>query len=320
MMKERFFLYLKGFAMGSADVVPGVSGGTMALITGIYTELLDAVRSVDLQTIRELLRFRIVAALNRVHWQFLLVLLSGIASAILFFTRVVPLPVLMRTHPAAVYGLFFGLIVGSVWFVAKDVGTFDLRALAFALLGTVIGFWVVNLVPTETPENALFVFFSGAIAICAMVLPGISGSFILLILRKYEYILGQVALLGTAETLGALTVLIPFGLGILTGITLFARFLSWLLHRYARETMSVLIGFMVGTLWVIWPWQERTYELVRGKERLLRSEPVMPLWGSSDLRWGVSTMLIGFVLLVILERLARRTSARAAATESRTPG
>lgn len=311
MMKARLYLYLKGLAMGSADVVPGVSGGTMALITGIYGELLDAIRSVDLQVIRELLRLRIRAALARVHWQFLAVLLSGIASAVLFFTRVVPLPVLMRTHPAAVYGLFFGLIVGSVWFVAKDVGTFDLRALAFTLLGTVIGFWVVNLVPTETPEHPLFIFFSGAIAICAMVLPGISGSFILLILRKYEYVLGQVALLGTAETLAALTVLVPFGLGILTGIALFTRFLSWLLHRYAKPTMAVLIGFMVGSLWVIWPWQERTYELVRGEERLLRSEPIAPLWGSADLRWGVAMMLIGFVLVVILERLARRAPAPA---------
>ncbi len=305
-MKNRAILFLKGVAMGSADVVPGVSGGTMALITGIYTQLLDAIRSVDVSVVRDLLRLRFRAALSRVHWQFLVVLLSGIGSAVIFFTRVVPLPVLMRTQPAAVYGLFFGLIVGSVWFVAKDIGTFNLTAFVFTAIGVAIGFLVVNLVPTETPENAAFVFFSGAIAICAMVLPGISGSFILLILRKYEYILGQIALLGTADTLSAFAVLVPFGLGLVAGITLFTRFLSWLLHHYAKPTMAVLVGFMIGSLWVIWPWQNRTYEMVRGKERLLHSEPMWPVAGSSDLTIGVVMMVAGLVLVLVLEKLARK--------------
>lgn len=291
--------------MGSADVVPGVSGGTMALITGIYPQLLDAVRSVDVPVVRDLLRLQFRKAMSRVHWQFLVVLLSGIISAIIFFTRVVKLPVLMHTQPAAVYGLFFGLIVGSVWFVAKDIGTLDISAIVFTAVGTALGFLVVNLVPTETPENAAFVFFSGAIAICAMVLPGISGSFILLILRKYEYILGQIALLGTAETMHALAVLVPFGLGLVLGITLFTRFLSWLLHHYAKPTMAVLVGFMIGSLWVIWPWQNRTYEMVRGKERLLHSEPMLPVAGSSDLTLGVTMMVVGLVLVLVLEKLAR---------------
>lgn len=294
--------------MGSADVVPGVSGGTMALITGIYPQLLDAIRSVDIPVVRDLLHLQIRKALARIHWQFLIVLLSGIASAVIFFTRVVELPVLMHTQPAAVYGLFFGLIVGSVWFVAKDIGSFDVTALFFTGVGVAVGFVVVNLVPTETPENAAFVFFSGAIAICAMVLPGISGSFILLILRKYEYILGQISLLGTAETARALVVLIPFGLGIVFGITLFTRFLSWLLHNYTKPTMAVLVGFMIGSLWVIWPWQNRTYEMVRGKERLLHSEPMMPVAGSTDLTMGVAMMVVGLVLVLVLEKLARAKS------------
>lgn len=308
-MKERLILYLKGFAMGSADVVPGVSGGTMALITGIYTELLDAIKSFDLQAVRDLLRLRFAAVFARVEWKFLAVLLSGIFTAVIFFTRVVKLPVLMRTDPAAVYGLFFGLIVGSIWFVAKDIGKFDLRAVAFTGLGTIVGYWVVNLVPTETPENAFFIFFSGAVAICAMVLPGISGSFILLILRKYEFILGQIALLGTADTLSAVGILIPFGLGILTGITLFTRFLSWLLHHYTKQTMAVLVGFMIGSLWVIWPWQNRTYVMVRDKERLLHSVPELPVVGSADFTWGVAMMVVGLVLVMVLERLARRRNA-----------
>ncbi len=291
--------------MGSADVVPGVSGGTMALITGIYTQLLDAIKSVDAQAIKLLLTLKWKAAFERIHWRFLVVLLGGIFTAVIFFTRVIPLPELIHSHPVQVYGLFFGLILGSVFVVWKDMGGFDVRLALFMLAGTIIGFWVVNLVPTETPDHPLFIFFAGSIAICAMVLPGISGSFILLILRKYDYILGQFSLLFGPETLSAFMVLIPFGLGILTGIALFTRFLSWLLHHYGQPTMAVLIGFMIGSLWVIWPWQERTYVTVREKEKLIHSEPVLPVLMSPEFGWGVFMMIVGLALVLALERIAR---------------
>lgn len=305
-MKPPLSLYLKGFAMGSADVVPGVSGGTMALITGIYTRLLDAIKSVDAQAVRLLLTLKWGAAFDRIHWRFLLVLLAGIFSAILFFTRVIPLPVLIHTHPVPIYGLFFGLVLGSVWTVGRDVGRFDRAAALFTLAGVAIGLRVVTLIPAETPDHPLFIFFAGAVAICAMVLPGISGSFILLILRKYEYVLGQVGLLGGPDTLSALGVLIPFGLGILTGIALFTRFLSWLLHHYGKPTMAVLIGFMVGSLWVIWPWQERTYAMVRGEEKLVSSTPLLPEAVGGELFTGLATMVAGLALVLVLERMAAR--------------
>ncbi|TFH66891.1 MAG: DUF368 domain-containing protein [Gemmatimonadales bacterium] len=306
MFRKYFALYLKGVAMGSADVVPGVSGGTIALIVGIYTELLDAIKSVNAAFIRDLLTLRIRSALSRVQWPFLLVLLSGIASALLFFTQVVSLPVLMRTCPAAVYGLFFGLILGSIVFVGKDHGTFGLRAWIYVVVGTGVGFWVVNLVPTETPEHPVFVFFCGALAISSMLLPGISGSFILLILRKYEFIFGQIARLGGSETLTASAVLVPFGLGILFGLAMFSRFLSWLLHRFEKQTLAMLLGFMIGTLWVIWPWQERLYEMVRGKEHLIHSAPRCPVFGTSEFWWGTAMMAVGLVVVVLLEKMARR--------------
>lgn len=189
-------LFAKGFLMGSADVVPGVSGGTMALITGIYERLINAIKSADLKVIGALLRLRFKEVFSRVHWFFLLVLLSGVFSAILFVTRVIKLPELMFTHPEPVYGLFFGLIVGSVWYVLRGIDSHNWTSILWVALGTAIGFWVVTLVPTDTPESTWFIFFSGAIAITAMILPGISGSFILLILRKYDFILGQFGKLG----------------------------------------------------------------------------------------------------------------------------
>lgn len=258
-IRELPMLMLKGFAMGSADVVPGVSGGTLALITGIYSRLIDAIKSVDLTVLRALFRLQLREVFERVHWLFLLGLLTGVMGAILFFTRVIRLPELMFIHPEPIYGLFFGLIVGSVWLIGRDLGGITLGRALWIIAGVVIGLRIVTLVPVDTPETGLFVFMSGALAITAMILPGISGSFILLILRKYDYILMQFGKLGGPDTTEALLVLIPFGLGMIIGIMVFSRMLSWLLQRYYVKTLCVLIGFMIGSLFVIWPFQEREY-------------------------------------------------------------
>ena len=261
--KEFPILVIKGFLMGSADVIPGVSGGTMALIVGIYSRLIHAIKSFDLTFFKNLFTFRIRDALSSANWKFMVMLLSGIFAAILFFTKVVPLQVYMFTDPEIIFGLFFGLILGSIFILAKELESFTPAHAAFVVLGTLIGYWVVTLVPTNTPESSLFVFFSGSIAICAMILPGISGSYILLILQKYDYILSQVGKIGTDETLDGLIVLIPFAVGAVVGLGLFSRLLSWLLDNYYKPTLAVLIGFLIGSLYVIWPYQDRTYtELV----------------------------------------------------------
>lgn len=258
--RETPILMIKGFLMGSADVVPGVSGGTMALIVGIYTRLINAIKSFDGSFIRQLITFKFSGALSGVHWRFMALLLTGIFSAILFFTKVVPLQVYMFTDPEIIYGLFFGLILGSIFILIKALDSFGWWHAFFVLIGTLIGFWVVTLVPTETSESPFFVFLSGAVAICAMVLPGISGSYILLILRKYDYILSQVGKLGTVDTVDGLLLLLPFILGAIAGLALFTRLLSWLLDHYYVETIAVLIGFLIGSLYVIWPYQDRSYE------------------------------------------------------------
>jgi len=269
---------MKGFCMGSADVVPGVSGGTMALILGIYQRLIYAIKSFDYPALKALFRFDLKGVLGEVHWFFMAALLTGILSAVLFFTKIVPLQVLMYSHPELIYGLFFGLIVGSVFLLMFSFPHYNYRYFLLLLAGCAAGYQVVTMVPTDTPENAAFVFFSGAIAITAMILPGISGSFILLILRKYDYILGSFGKLGTSDTLEALGVLIPFGLGMIAGIVLFSRILSWLLKWSYWGTLSVLIGFMAGSLYVIWPYQVRDYtESVRTEQVALTSRIVQEL-------------------------------------------
>jgi len=263
------FLLLKGFLMGSADIVPGVSGGTMALIVGIYKQLIDAIKSFDVQFFKRFLTFKFKKALRDVHWQFMVMLLSGIFCAVLFFTKVVPLQVYMFTDPELIFGLFFGLIVGSIFVLTKAIDDFNWIHAGMIVLGAGIGFWVVTLVPTDTPESPLFVFLSGSIAICAMILPGVSGSYFLLILRKYDFILSQIGKLGSADTGAALFTLLPFVIGAAVGLALFSRLLSWLLHRYEAQTLAVLIGFLIGSLYVIWPYQDRTYKEIVTRQKVV---------------------------------------------------
>lgn len=270
--KEWPVLLVKGFLMGSADIVPGVSGGTLALILGIYKRLINAIKSADTQFVKYFITLRWKPALQVIHWKFLVMLFSGIVVAILFFTRIVPLQVYMFTKPELIFGLFFGLILGSIYILVKAIDSLGWEHGAFILLGSLIGFWVVTLVPTNTPETGLFVFFSGSIAICAMILPGISGSYLLLILRKYDYILSQIAAVG--QSAEPVLILLIFFAGAAVGLALFSRLLSWLLDHYYGFTLAVLIGFLIGSLYVIWPYQDRTYhESIRKTELVAYDHP-----------------------------------------------
>lgn len=289
---ERCILGLKGFCMGSADVVPGVSGGTMALILGIYQQLIEAVRSFDFTWLRSIARLDIAVALGRPHFGFLIPLVLGIVAALIFFTRIIPLPHLIETYPEPVYGLFFGLIVGSIIVLLRS---FDrgMHNWLWLLAGTLAGLWIFNQVPAETPEAAWFVFISGALAISAMLLPGISGSFILLMLKKYAYIFGAIGQFNLA-------VLVPFAAGAVTGLVLFSRLLGWLLRRYHEATLAAIIGLLIASLWVIWPFQERVFETVAGEQKLISVTPILPdAWTSITLLTAILAVT-GFIAVLLL--------------------
>ncbi len=292
-LKEILKLIAKGFGMGAADVVPGVSGGTMALIFGIYPRLINAIKSFDAVWIRSILKFEVDVILHRPHFNFLIPLLAGIFVAILFFTRVVPLPVFIRTHPEIIYGLFFGLILGSVLVLMKETGSWTFKEFRFVIAGVAIGYMIFSLVPVQTPDASWFIFLSGAVAISAMILPGISGSFILLMLKKYAYIFDAIGHFNFA-------VIVPFALGMVTGLALFSRVLSWLLKTWYQETLSTIIGLLIASLWVIWPFQERLYETVRDKERLISSHPYLPDQINAEVNTSIAMMIIGILLVIIV--------------------
>ena len=294
------FISLKGFCIGAADVVPGVSGGAMALILGIYQRLLNAIRSFDIAALGLAFKFQFRALIRHTDLIFVAFLLLGIAFAIGFFTRVVPLPKLINTHPELVYGLFFGLIVGSVVVLIREQRDMKTSHWALLALGALLGFLVVNLVPTETPQTWWFVMFAGAVAISAMILPGLSGSFILLILQKYAYIFDA---LGRLD----LSVVVPFLAGCAMGLVAFSRVLSWLLKHYYEKTLALIIGLLIGSLWRIWPFQDRVYVTVREKARLIESTPVAPNQWDTSTFVSIGLALLGLVAVLVITKMAART-------------
>lgn len=290
--------------MGCADIIPGVSGGTMALILGIYQRLLEAIKSFDREWLRLLSKLAIREALRRNDLLFLLPLLTGILVAVMFFTKVIPLPRLIITHPEIIYGLFFGLIVASIVVLMMRVENFRPPDYFTICIGVGVGFVIVNLVPFETPEAAWFVFLSGMLAISAMLLPGISGSFILLILGKYAYII---------DALGSFNVpvIAVFSLGCLSGVIIFSRVIVWLLGHYHKRTLLMIDGILIGSLWMIWPFQQRSYEIVHGKQRLVGAMPVWPDALTLQVGYAVMLMIVGFGAVMLIHLLATRRTGRA---------
>ena len=285
--------------MGAADVVPGVSGGTIAFITGIYERLLQAIQSFNTQLLRLLLRGAFRQAVTHTDLAFLVPLALGILSALLFFTRIVPLPELIITRPELVYGLFFGLILASIVVLMRQARVFTDWNPLWLVIGTACGFALVNLVPGQTPTSAWFIFLCGALAISAMILPGVSGSFILLILQKYSYIFSAIGHLD-------LSVLAPFALGICCGLMLFSRLLSWLLGRFHQQSLATIIGILVGSLWMIWPFQERSYILIHGRQKFLGSTPIWPEQLDLTVYSSLALAVAGILTVAGIHALAKR--------------
>lgn len=289
-MKETLSTFLKGACMGAADVVPGVSGGTMALILGIYDKFINGIKSFDALWLKALIRFDLKSVFSRPHLPFLIPLVLGVFSAVLFFTRVVPLPVYIKTRPEIVYSIFFGLILGSTIVLFQDIKNKTLLSWFFALAGIALGAFVFSLVPTQTPHASWFIFLCGVISISAMLLPGISGSFILLMMKKYDYILNAI---GHFQ----FSIIIPFWLGSLVGIVMFSRVLSWLLRVFHTQTLMTISGILCASLWVLWPFQDRVYVMAHGKEKLIQSSPILP---QLDQQLLFCSLLIAISTIVVI--------------------
>ncbi|HVR42282.1 MAG TPA: DUF368 domain-containing protein [Thermoanaerobaculia bacterium] len=297
--KDYLGLVARGFAMGSADVVPGVSGGTMAFILGIYEELIDSIRAVGRpEFLRPLSRGRLGEAIAAVNWKFLLAVLSGIILAILSLARGIEWA--LENRGVWVWSFFFGLVLASVLTVSRRIARWNPRLVILALLGAV-GAWIfVGLVPVQTPQTWWFLFLAGAIAICAMILPGISGAFVLLLLGKYDYILRAV---NERDVLPVLWLALGAGVGIVS----FAQVLGWLFRRHHDGTVAVLTGLMVGSLRKVWPWKEDLAFVIgsHGERIPTVQRNVLPE-GGEGVGAGIAFALAGLGLVLLLEWWANR--------------
>lgn len=297
---EHAYLFFKGVGMGTADIVPGVSGGTIAFITGIYEALLTAIASINSRLVLQVLRLNLKQALAGLHLRFLVTLVCGIALAVISTSHL--MHYLLTEHAVQTWSVFFGLITASILVVAHSINK-RFTTFPALILGAILAYGITGLIPLYTPEEPWFIFFSGMIAICAMILPGLSGSFILLILGKYAFI---TAALRNPVNPDNLEIILIFITGCLVGILGFSRILRYGLARWHDYTLALLTGIMLGSMRKVWPWKiTLESQIIRGKEHVLREENVWPLL---DIEFGIALllMLTGFTLVMLLDKISRQ--------------
>ena len=281
---------LKGFGMGAANVIPGVSGGTIALLTGIFSRIIGSLNALmEFTTWRQLLKGDFRGFWKRIDGRFLAALAVGVLVSVFSLARL--MKYVLLHHPVQTWGFFFGMIAASAVIMLLDVKGWRLSDVGWTIFGLALGVIVCTLSPTRTPDDLWFVFLCGAIAICTMILPGMSGSFILLILGKYDYIMNAI---GTFNG----PVLLVFAAGCAVGILAFSKFLHWVLERYERQTLLVLVGFVIGSLVKIWPWNDPVAVEAANQ---LNGDPVSALHVPGAVIWG----LAGIALVILIDRLGK---------------
>ena len=284
---------VKGACMGAADVIPGVSGGTIAFIMGIYDEFVGSIAKIDATAVKMLFSGRIKDFWKHINGTFLVALAAGIGISVIALAGL--MQTLLSTFPIQTWAFFFGLIVASSMFILRGISGWSIKDFILLALGLALGVTVCTLSPTQSPDELWFIFISGALAICAMILPGISGSFILLILGKYQYIMARITELVSGVDPGRNALILGvFMLGAVVGILGFSKFLHWLLARWHRATLIVLAGFIIGSLVKVWPWSNT--------EALAQADAADGmLWG-----WALLFAVLGFGLVTGIELIAKK--------------
>lgn len=299
-LKDYIIITLKGIAMGAADVVPGVSGGTIAFISGIYEELITSINNINLSLITTFRKKGIKAFWLQLNGNFLLALFAGIFISLFSLATLVSW--LLENQPILLWSFFFGLVGASIFFVGKEISKWKMTTLIFFVMGAAIAFFITQLPPNENAESLPYLFLSGALAVCAMILPGISGAFILVLLGSYKTILDAVHERNV-------TTIIVVALGAIFGLLSFARLLKWMFKNYRNSTLAILTGFILGSLPKIWPWKKVLKTKVFDEKIIaIKQQNVSPFAfeGDNQLLLAIILAIIGFSLIFILERMASK--------------
>ena len=300
---DYLILSLKGMAMGAADVVPGVSGGTIAFISGIYEELIDTLNNINFSLLKHLKQEGIKSTWEKANGSFLIALLSGVFVSVISLAKGVEW--LLEHQPILLWSFFFGLVLASIIYVGKQIKTTpsDIKIFLAMTIGTVVAYLITTLNPAETSDTNLFLFFAGALAICAMILPGISGAFILVIIGAYSPVL-------EALNNRDIKTIFIIGAGAVIGLLSFSKLLKWLFEKYHRLTLAVITGFMIGSLNKIWPWKEtltfRTNS--KGVQVPLNEESISPFNfdGDPQLLQAITLMVFGVLIILVLEKMSAK--------------
>lgn len=295
--------------MGAADVVPGVSGGTIAFISGIYERLINAIRSINGKALQYLFKLDFKGLWSHIDANFLIALLAGIFTSLLSLSRLVLY--LMENHPILLWSFFLGLVLASAFTVGRKINQWNIGTVLALLVGIAVAFYVTVAVPVDTPTALWFIFLSGAVAICAMILPGISGSFILLLMGKYHYIFSIIKEITVFRfTFENISTLLTFLVGCVVGLLSFSHVLNWMLKKYHNLTIALLTGFMIGSLNKVWPWRQvtQTYIDSKGNEKTLLDKSILPnvyeqvTGKDAELFFAFVLIILGFAIVYLIEK------------------
>jgi putative membrane protein len=312
---DYLIITLKGLAMGAADVVPGVSGGTIAFISGIYQELIDSINNVNLSVLKTLKKEGLKAAWQQVNGSFLLALLTGIGISILTFSKVITH--LLETQPILVWSFFFGLIIASIALIWKETSNWKMVDILALIIGIALSYYITIARPVSSPDSYWYLFLSGFIAIIAMILPGISGAFILLLMGSYETVIGTInqfrdGLVNfNTEVLGqAILKLGVFAIGAIIGLKSFSKVLHWMFEKHKNTTLALLIGFMAGSLNKVWPWKQVLETRINSHGELVPyiDKSILPqnFDGQPQILTAITLAIIGFIVIFGMEKLAAK--------------
>jgi putative membrane protein len=313
---DYLLVLLKGIAMGAADVVPGVSGGTIAFISGIYQELIDSINNVNFSAFKNLRKNGIKATWAALNGNFLLSLLTGIAISVLSFSKLITH--LLSTQPILVWSFFFGLVLASILLIWKEITKWKASTIFALIIGIIISYIITVAKPVESPDSLPYLFLSGFLAIIAMILPGVSGAFILLLMGSYQTVIGTINQFREAlltlnfELLGEVLIkLMTFAFGAILGLKLFSKVLHWMFLHHKNRTLAVLIGFMIGSLNKIWPWKKvlETRTNSHGEVIPFLEKSILPndFDGDPKILTAILFTVIGFILIYGLEKIANKT-------------
>ena len=303
-LKVYFSLVAKGFAMGAANVIPGVSGGTIALITGIFERLINAIKSFDLKAIKLLFSGKIKEFVKYIDLYFLIAVLSGAVASVVSLAKL--LKFLFQNYPVFIWAFFFGLILASVYYVGKTIKKWNVSVIITFIIGTAFALVITFLNPATQNDSFLYLIICGVVAICSMILPGLSGSFILILMGNYELVM-----IDAVNDLN-LMILLPVIIGAVGGLIAFSHILSWIYKKYKDQTISLLTGFILGSLGILWPWKNLIYRvdetgnyILKNGERIVQSyERFLPQSLTSEVIFAVFLMIAGIITISLIEKFA----------------